>query len=115
MKFIIAGLSFLAMILTWMPVYGAQHAIIPTYACVSAFQSSMMEYKDFIDKQNRAAARKLLHSRKVFLSPKDIKVEVVTCKNNIVKVRLNQLNENAEPIALYFWTLTEQLKFLPQN
>lgn len=113
MKLIFAGLAFLALILTWMPVHGAQHAIIPAYAYVSTFQSSMMEYKDLIEKQNRAAARKLLDSRKVFLAPKDIKVEVVTSKNNIAKVRLNQLNKNAEPVSLYFWTLAEQLKFLP--
>jgi hypothetical protein len=115
MKLIFAGLSFLAMLLTWMPAHGAQHAIVPAYAYVSTFQSSIMEYKDLIEKQNRSAARKLLKSRKVFIAPKDMKVEVVTSDNNIAKIKLNQLNHNAEPVSLYFWTLAEQLKFLPSN
>ena len=113
MKLFFAVIILLATIFTWVPARAAQHAIIPAYAYVSVFQSSMMEYKNHIDSQNRAAARKLLNSRKVFLSPKDIKVEVVTSRNNIAKVSLNQLNKNAEPVTVYFWTLADQLKFLP--
>lgn len=113
MKMLLTGISLAAMIFVWMPVHAAQEAIIPAYAYVSAFQSSMAEYKHLIDKQNHAAARKLLNSRKVFVSPKDIKVEVVSSRNNIAKIRLDQLNKNAEPVTLYFWTLADQLKFLP--
>ena len=115
MKIIIAGIALISMIIAWVPVYADQEAIIPTYAYVSAFKSSMAEYKSLIDKQNRAAAKKLLNSKKVFLSPKDIKVEVVSSNNNIAKVRLDHLNQNAEPVTLYFWTLADQLKFLPHQ
>ena len=107
------GIVFFAVILACMPVDAARHAILPAYAYVSSVQSSMVKYKNLLDKQNRAAARQLLSSRKVFISPRDIKVEVVCSKDAIAKVRLEQLNEQAEPVALYFWTLADQLKFLP--
>ena len=105
----------ITMIFTAMPVYATQAAVIPAYAFVSAVQSSMREYQNFIDNQNHTAARKLLNSEKIFLSPRDVKVEVVTFDKNIVKVKLSRLDENAKPVTLYFWTLAEQLKFLPQN
>lgn len=113
MKGIIAVLVLATVVLAAMPAMASQNAIIPAYAYVSEWSSSMREYKDFIDKQNRAAARKLIDSKKVFLSPKDIRVEVVTLDEKIAKVKLNRLNEKAEPVALYFWTLAEQLRFLP--
>jgi len=105
----------ITMFFTAMPVYANQAAVIPAYSFVSAYQSSMKEYHNFIDKQNRAAARKLLNSEKIFLSPRDVKVEIVTFDENIVKVKLSRLDENAEPVTLYFWTLAEQLKILPQE
>jgi hypothetical protein len=92
-----------------------QAAVIPAYSLVSAFHSSMKEYRNFINNQNRAAARKLLNSEKVFLSPRDVRVEVVTVDESIAKVKLNRLDENAQPVTLYFWTLAEQLKILPQE
>jgi hypothetical protein len=98
-----------------MPADATQTAVIPAYACVSAFQSSMREYHAFLDKQNNAAAKKLLKSKKIFLSPRDVKVEVVTVDENIAKVKLSRLDENAEPVTLYFWTLAQQLKMLPQE
>jgi hypothetical protein len=115
MKFVFAGLTIVTMIFSWMSAYAGQDAIIPAYAYVSTCKSSMSEYKSLIDKQKRAAARKLLNSRKVFISPKDIKVEVVSSKGNIAKVRLNQLDKNAEPVTLYFYTLADQLKRLSQH
>lgn len=115
MKVKILLFVLMTMIITTMPVYATQAAVIPAYAFVSAFQSSMREYQNFIDSQNRAAARKLLNSEKVFLSPRDVRVEVVAFDQNIVKVKLNRLDENAEPVTLYFWTLAEQLKILPQE
>jgi hypothetical protein len=98
-----------------MPVYANQAAVIPAYSFVSAFQPSMKEYQHFINNQNRAAARKLLYSEKVFLSPRDIRVEVVAIDENIAKVKLSRLDDNAQPVTLYFWTLAEQLKILPQE
>lgn len=115
MKSIFAGIALLITLLPGMPVHATQEAIIPAYAYVSAFQSSMAEYKKLIDRQNRVAARKLLRSRKVFISPKDIKVEVISSTGKIAKVKLNQLNQKAEPVTLYFWTLADQLKFLPKH
>jgi hypothetical protein len=105
----------IAMVLTAMPGYATQTAVIPAYACVSAFQSSMRAYQNFKDNQNNAAAKKLLRSNEIFLSPRDVKVEVVTVDKNIVKVKLCRLDENARPVILYFWTLAEQLKILPQE
>ena len=114
MKFnMVGGMVFFAMVLACMPVGAARHAILPAYAYVSSVQSSMVKYKNLLDKQNRAAAKELLSSRKVFISPKDIKVEVVCSNDAIAKVRLDQLNQHAEPVALYFWTLADQLRFLP--
>jgi hypothetical protein len=104
-----------ALILTAMPVYANQAAVIPAYSLVSAFQSSMKEYQTFINSQNRVAARKLLNSEKVFLSPRDVRVEVVTVDESIAKVKLSRLDDNAQPVTLYFWTLAEQLKMLPQE
>ena len=101
------------LMLTAMPVYANQAAVIPAYSLVSAFQASMKEYQNFINSQNRAAARKLLNSDKVFLSPRDVRVEVVEVDESIAKVKLSRLNDNAQPIILYFWTLAEQLKMLP--
>jgi hypothetical protein len=111
----IAVVMLIIMIFTAMPVCATQTAVIPAYAFVSAFQSSMKEYQTFIDNNNRAAARKLLRSEKVFLSPRDIKVEVVIFDDSIAKVKVDRLDENAKPITLYFWTLAEQLKLLPQE
>ena len=34
---------------------------------------------------------------------------------SIAKVKLSRLDENAQPVTLYFWTLAEQLKILPQE
>ena len=115
MKVKITVFVFITMIFNAMPVYADQSAIIPAYSFISAFQSSMREYQNFIDAQNRAAARKLLASEEIFLSPRDVKVEVVTVDESIVKVKLSRLDENAEPITLYFWALAKQLKFLPQE
>lgn len=98
-----------------MPVQATQTAVIPAYALVSAIQSSIVEYRNFMNSQNRAAARKLLDAEKVFLSPRDIRVEVVAVEADIVKVKLNRLDKNAEPVSLYFWTLAEQLKMLPRE
>jgi hypothetical protein len=104
-----------ALMLTAMPVYANQAAVIPAYSLVSAFQSSMKEYQTFINSQNHAAARKLLNSEKVFLSPRDVRVEVVKVDESIAKVKLSRLDDNAQPVTLYFWTLAEQLKMLPQE
>jgi hypothetical protein len=103
------------LMLTAIQVYANQAAVIPAYSFVSAFHSSMKEYQNFINSQNRAAARKLLNSAKVFISPRDVRVEVVTIDESIAKVKLSRLDDNAQPITLYFWTLVEQLKMLPQN
>lgn len=102
-----------ALMLTAMPVYANQAAVIPAYSLVSAFQSSMKEYQYFMNSQNRAAARKLLNSEKIFLSPRDVRVEVVKIDESIAKVKLSRLDDNAQPVTLYFWTLAEQLKMLP--
>jgi hypothetical protein len=115
MKVKIAIFILITMLATSTSVYATQAAVIPAYSFVSAFQSSMKEYQAFIDNQNRAAARKLLNSEEVFLSPRDVKVEVVKFDKSIVKVKLSRLDEKAKPITLYFWTLTEQLKILPQE
>ena len=110
------AIFFLAtLILSVMPVFANQAAVIPAYSFVSAFQSSIKEYQNFINSQNRAAARKLLNSEKVFFSPRDVRVEVVAFDENIAKVKLSILDENAQPVTLYFWTLAEQLKILPQE
>ncbi|MCB2144894.1 MAG: hypothetical protein KQI81_00360 [Deltaproteobacteria bacterium] len=111
----IAVFVLATLILSAMPVYANPAAVIPAYSYVSAFQSSMKEYQNFMINQNRAAARKLLNSEKVFLSPRDIRVEVVAVDESIAKVRLSRLDENAQPVTLYFWTLAEQLKILPQE
>lgn len=105
----------ISMIFTAMPVGANQTAIIPAYSFVSVFQSSMKAYQTYLDAQNRVAARKLIASEEVFLSPRDIKVEVVTVDDSLVKVKLNRLDQNAEPITLYFWALAKELKFLPQE
>ena len=111
----IAVFVLAALIHSAMPADANQAAVIPAYSLVSAFHSSMKEYRNFINDQNRAAARKLLNSEKVFLSPRDIRVEVVMVDESIVKVKLSRLDENAQPVTLYFWTLAEQLKILPQE
>lgn len=102
-----------ALILAAMPSYASQAAVIPAYSFVSAFQSSMRDYRNFINNQNRAAARKLINSERVFISPRDVRVEVVTVDESIAKVKLSRLDENAQPVTFYFWTLAEQLKILP--
>ena len=109
----IAVFVLAALLLAAMPTVASQEAVIPAYSFVSAFQSSMEQYRNFINNQNRAAARKLLNSEKVFLSPRDVRVEVVTVDESIAKVKLSRLDENAQPVTLYFWTLAEQLKILP--
>ena len=111
----IAIFVLFTLIFAAMPVYANQAAVIPAYSLVSAFQSSMKEYQTFINSQNRVAARKLLNSEKVFLSPRDVRVEVVTVNESIAKVKLSRLDDNAQPVTLYFWTLAEQLKMLPQE
>ena len=111
----VAVFVLVALMLTAMPVYANQAAVIPAYSLVSAFPSSMKEYQAFINSQNRAAARKLLNSEKVFLSARDVRVEVVTVDKSIAKVKLSRLDDNAQPVTLYFWTLAEQLKMLPQE
>ena len=115
MKIVFTGIGLFITVFMGVPVHAAQEAILPAYALVSVLESSMTEYKDLIDKQDRTAAKKLLRSRKVFISPKDIKVEVVSSNDTIAMVRLERLDNNAEPVALYFWTLADQLKFLPQD
>lgn len=111
----VAIIVIAALIFATVPIDANQAAVIPAYSLVSAFQSSMREYQTFINCQNRAAAKRLLHSDKVFLSPRDVRVEVVTVEKSIAKVRLRRLDDNAQPITLYFWTLAEQLKMLPQE
>ena len=111
----IAVFVLAALIHSAMPADANQAAVIPAYSLVSAFHSSMKEYRNFINDENRAAARKLLNSEKVFLSPRDIRVEVVMVDESIAKVKLSRLDENAQPVTLYFWTLAEQLKILPQE
>ena len=111
----IAVFVLAALIHSAMPADANQAAVIPAYSLVSAFHSSMKEYRNFINDQNRAAARKLLNSEKVFFSPRDIRVEVVMVDESIAKVKLSRLDENAQPVTLYFWTLAEQLKILPQE
>ena len=111
----IAVFVLAALIHSAMPADANQAAVIPAYSLVSAFHSSMKEYRNFINDENRAAARKLLNSEKVFLSPRDIRVEVVMVDESIAKVKLSRLDENAQPVTLYFWTLVEQLKILPQE
>ncbi len=103
-----------ALMLTAFPVC-AKQAVIPAYSLVSAFQSSMQEYQIFINNQNRAAARNLLNSEKVFLSPRDVRVEVVTVDESIAKVKLSRLDHNAQLVTFYFWTLADQLKMLPHE
>jgi hypothetical protein len=111
----IAVFVLAALIHSAMPADANQAAVIPAYSLVSAFHSSMKEYRTYINDQNRAAARKLLNSEKVFLSPRDVRVEVVMVDESIAKVKLSRLDENAQPVTLYFWTLAEQLKILPQE
>ena len=113
MKGIVAFFVLAALFFSASTVCANENAIIPAYACVSKFHSSMKQYKELVDKQNRAGARKLLRAEKVFLSPKDVKVEVVALVDNIAKVRLHRLNEKAQPVALYFWTLSDQLRLIP--
>ncbi len=115
MKIRFAGMALFLTIVIWAPAHAKQEAIIPAYATVSAYKSLMLQYKNLMDKQNRAAARKLLTSRKVFLVPRDIKVEVVSSTNNIARVRIDQLDRNAKPVTLYYYTLTDQLKFLAKQ
>jgi hypothetical protein len=115
MKPIIVVFTLITMILSTVSVYANQAAVIPAYSFVSAFKSSMQEYQDLMDKQNRAAARKLLNSEKVFLSPRDVRVEIVMVEKDIAQVKMDRLDENAKLITLYFWTLSNQLKFLPKD
>jgi hypothetical protein len=110
-----AAIVLTALTLAVMPVYANQAAVIPAYSFVSAFQSSMKEYRNYVNSQNRAAARELLYSEKVFISPRDVRVEVVTVDECIAKVKLSRLDANAKPVTLYFWTLAEQLIILPQE
>ena len=111
----IAVFVFVSLIFSTMPVYASRLAVIPAYAFVSAYHSSMLAYQHFMEGQNRAAAKQLLNSEKIFRAPRDVRVEVVAFEEKLVKVKLNRLNENAEPVTLYFWTLAEQLKMLPQK
>lgn len=111
----IAVFVLAALIVAAVPAFANQAAVIPAYSFVSAFQSSMKQYQHYINDQNRAAARKLLNSEKIFLSPRDVRVEVVAVDESIAKVKLSRLDENAQPVTLYFWTLVEQLKILPQE
>ena len=115
MKVKIAVFFVFILIVVALPASANQAAIIPAYAFVSATQSSMKEYHHLIGAKKRAAARQLIASEKVFLSPRDVKVEVVTFDQSIAKVKLSRLDENAEPITLYFWTLADQLKFIQQE
>lgn len=115
MKVIIAVFFIIILSVFTLPAGANQAAIIPAYALVSAHQSSMKEYHHLIGAKKRAAARKLIASEKVFLSPRDVKVEVVTFDQSIAKVKLSRLDKNAEPITLYFWTLADQLKLIPQE
>ena len=62
----IAVFVLAALIHSAMPADANQAAVIPAYSLVSAFHSSMKEYRNFINDENRAAARKLLNSKKSF-------------------------------------------------
>ena len=109
----IVSIIIIYTMLAVLPAYANRTAIIPAYAFVSSMRSSMRDYQEFVENQNRAGARKLLRSEKVFIAPKDVRVEVVTIEEKIAKVKLCRLNEKAEPVTMYFWTLADQLKWWP--
>lgn len=102
-------------VLAFEPVHANRAAIIPAYALVSESATSIRRYQHFMDAQNRVAAKKLLATEAVFLSPRDVKVEIVTVDAKLVKVKLRRLDNNARPITLYFWALADQLKFIPEK
>ncbi len=93
--------------------FATEAAVVPAYAYVSMQKSSIQAYNAYINNQNRVAARKLLQSDKVFLSPKDIRVEIVKVDRNLAKVKMSRLDENAKPVTLFFWTIADQLKSFP--
>lgn len=96
-----------------MPGFATQTAVVPAYAYVSMKKSSIRAYQDFLSDQNHLAARKLVHTEKVFRSPKDMKVEIVKVDRNIAKVKMSRLDNNAKPVSFFFWTIVDQLKILP--
>lgn len=101
------------LLLSAMPGFATRTAVVPAYAYVSMEKSSIRAYQDFLNEQNRAAAKKLVHAEKVFQSPKDMKVEIVKIDQNIAKVKMSRLDSNAKPVTFFFWTIIDQLKMLP--
>ena len=112
MKVKVAVFVFIVLIFNAMPAQALQEAILPAYALVSEHQSSIKEYQELKEKRKNASARKLLTSNKVFICPRDTKVEVVKFGETLAKVKLSRLGSNAEPVTMYFWTLTKQLKMV---
>ena len=112
MKIKVAIFVFIVLIFNAMPAQAIQEAILPAYALVSKHQSAIKEYQELKQKRKNASARKLLTSNKVFICPRDTKVEVVKFGETLAKVRLSRLGSNAEPVTMYFWTLAKQLKMV---
>ena len=112
MKVKVAVFVFIVLIFHAMSAQAVQEAILPANALVSKHQSSIKEYQELKEKRKNASARKLLTSNKVFICPRDTKVEVVKFGETLAKVRLSRLGSNAEPVTMYFWTLAKQLKMV---
>ena len=96
------------------PAQALQEAILPAYALVSEHHSALKQYQRLKATRKNASAKKLIRSKQVFICPRDTKVEVVVFKEKLARIKLSRLDNNAQPISIHFWTLTEQLRMLPQ-
>jgi hypothetical protein len=114
MKAKMVTLGCMLMLFSSLPAVAAQMAVVPAYAWVSLNKSSMQAYQDYLDDQNRMAARNLSRAEKIFRSPKDLKVEVVKIDKKIAKVKMSRLDEQAKPVTVFFWTIRDQLILLQE-
>ena len=112
-RFILIGC--LVLVLGADPAQAVQEAILTANSLVAKYRSSIQQYRDYKANQQNAAARELLTSAEVFVCPRDTKVEVIARDAAIAQVRIKRLDANAQPISLYFWTLSGQLRNLPRQ
>ena len=96
------------------PALATQEAILAADSMVSKYRSSLEQYHVNRSNHRNAAARQLITSEKVFVCPRDTRVEIVRLEKNIARIRLWRLDSKANVVGLYFWTLPSRLKSLPQ-
>ena len=114
MKAVVVFILFSALTLQVIPAAATQEAILTADSMVARYRSSLEQYLEHKSNYRNAAARQLITSEKVFVCPRDTRVEIVRLEKNIARIRLWRLDSKANVVGLYFWTLPSRLKSLPR-